>query len=68
MHHGLRDVARLLEIVLEVGRRDVLAAGGDDDVLLAAGDEQVAVFIEASDVAGVQPAIDQRPKRPSSFL
>ena len=38
VHHGLGDPARALEVVLEVGRREVLAAGGDHDVLLAAGD------------------------------
>ena len=39
---------------------EVLAAGGDDDVLLAAGDLEEAVVVELADVAGVQPAVDQR--------
>ena len=37
-HDRVRDPAALQEGVLEVGGRDVLAAGGDDDVLLAAGE------------------------------
>ena len=39
------------EPVLEHGRRDVLAAGGDDEVLLAAGDRQVALVVERAEVA-----------------
>ena len=60
MDDGLRDVLVLLEAVLEVGGRDVLAARGDDDVLLAAGDVEEAVLVDAADVAGVQPAVDDR--------
>ena len=60
VHHGLGDPARLLEVVLDVGRREVLAARGDDDVLLAAGDEEEAVLVERAEVAGVQPAVDDR--------
>src|SRR4051794_5664902 len=37
-HHALGDVGALLDLGLEVRRRDVLAARGDDDVLLATGD------------------------------
>jgi hypothetical protein len=33
----------LLDLGLEVGGSDVLAARGDDDVLLAAGDLEIAV-------------------------
>ena len=40
--HRLADERVGLEAVLEVLRRDVLAARGDDDVLLAVGDAQVA--------------------------
>src|SRR4051812_20843771 len=43
VHERLRDPARLLEVVLEVRGREVLATGRDDDVLLATGDRQVAV-------------------------
>ena len=53
----LRDEARRLERVLEVLRRDVLAAGGDDDVLLAVGDLQEAVRVDLADVAGAEPAV-----------
>ena len=63
VHHGLRDPARLLEVVLEVRRREVLAARRDDDVLLAAGDLEVAVLVELAEVAGVQPAVLDRAER-----
>ncbi|AKZ55655.1 hypothetical protein SAM23877_2606 [Streptomyces ambofaciens ATCC 23877] len=46
-----------LELALDLGRRDVLAAGGLDQVLLAVGDAQVAVGRELADVAGVEPAV-----------
>ena len=46
-----------LSSALEVGRGDVLAAGGDDQLLLAVDDAQVAVVVELADVAGVQPAV-----------
>ena len=50
----------LLDLALEVGRRDVLAAGGDDDVLFAAGDRDEAVGVDRAEVAGVEPAVDDR--------
>ena len=53
----LGDVRRDLELVLDLRRRDVLAAGGDDDVLHAIGDGEEAVVVEHADVAGVQPAV-----------
>ena len=46
-----------LQLVLEVLRRDVLAAGGDDDVLLAVGDHEEAVVVDVPDVAGVHEAL-----------
>ncbi len=46
--------------VLDHGRRDVLAARGDDEFLLAPGDREVAVLVEGADVAGVEPAVGQR--------
>ena len=52
----LRDDSMRLQLVLEVLRRDVLAAGGDDDVLLAVGDHEEAVVVEVADVAGVHEA------------
>ena len=63
VHDRLGDPARLLEVVLQVRRRQVLAARGDDDVLLAAGDEQEAVLVDAAEVAGVQPAVLDRAER-----
>src|SRR5215210_379720 len=59
-HDALRDVRALLDLGLEVGRGDVLAARRDDDVLLAAGDREVAVLVELAEVAGVQPAVLER--------
>ena len=53
----LRDVLRRLEVVLEVLRGDVLAAGRDDDVLLAVGDLDEAVVVDLGDVARVEPAV-----------
>jgi hypothetical protein len=52
----LRDERMRLERVLEVLRRDVLPARGDEDVLLAVGDREEAVLVEVADVAGAQPA------------
>ena len=48
---------RRLQVVLDVLRRDVLAAGGDEDVLLAVGDVEEAVVVERADVAGLEPAV-----------
>src|SRR5438045_8010375 len=53
----LRDEPRGLERVLEILRRDVLAAGRDDQVLLAIGDLEEAVLVELADVAGAEPAV-----------
>ena len=54
---GLPHQRVLLEQVLEVGRRDVLTAGGDDQLLLAVDDADVAVAVNGPDVAGVQPTV-----------
>ena len=56
-HDRVGDVGRELQLVLELARRDVLAAGGDDDVLHPVGDPEVAVAVLHADVAGVQPAV-----------
>ena len=67
--HALADQRVRAQPVLEHGRRDVLAAGGDDELLLAAGDAQEAVVVELADVAGVEPAVARAPRRwPSSLL
>src|SRR6202049_3057722 len=60
VHHRLGDPATLLEVVLDVRGRQVLAAGGDDDVLLAPGDREVAVLVDRAEVARVQPSILDR--------
>ena len=46
-----------LQRVLEILRRDVLPAGGDEDVLQPVGDREEAVLVEVADVAGAQPAV-----------
>ena len=53
----LGDELRRLEVVLEVLRGDVLAAGGDDDVLLPVGDLDEAVRVDLGDVPRVEPAV-----------
>ncbi len=53
----LRHEPGRLEVVLEVLRRDVLAAGGDDDVLLPVGDRDEAVLVDRRDVARAQPSV-----------
>ena len=55
----MRDQRFCLEHVLEVLRRDVLPAGGNDHVLLAIGDGQEAVLVERADVSGVEPAVSR---------
>src|SRR5207249_5734766 len=55
---GVGDVGRELELVLDLRRRDVLAARGDDDVLHPVGDPDEAVVVHHADVAGVEPALD----------
>jgi len=47
-------------MVLYTDGVDVLAAGRDDEVLNAVGEVEIASF-ERADVAGVQPAVAQRP-------
>ena len=56
--HGLADeLARALQLRLDVRRRHVLAGGADDQLLLAVDDRQVAVLVELADVAGAVPAV-----------
>src|SRR5206468_60059 len=55
--HGVGDVRRELELVLDLRGRDVLAARGDDDVLHAVGDLHEAARVDAADVAGVRPPV-----------
>jgi hypothetical protein len=53
----VHDEADRREAQLDVGRRHVLAARGDQDVLLAIDDLEEAVLGEAADVAGEEPAV-----------
>src|SRR3546814_1154248 len=43
---------------LDLGGRDVQAAG-NDDVLHAVDEREIAVLVDASKITGVQPAVDQ---------
>ncbi len=62
-HHGaLQDRRVGRERVLDVDRRDVLAAP-DDDVLRAVLDQDVALLVEGGHVAGVEPAVADRRRR-----
>src|SRR3954454_7256462 len=63
VHDALRDPPHLLHVVLEVRRREVLAAGRDDDVLLASDDRDVAVLVDRREVPGVQPAVHDGAER-----
>jgi hypothetical protein len=49
--------AERLELALDVGRRDVLAARRLDQVLLAVGDAQVALVVQLADVAGAEEPV-----------
>src|SRR5882672_1572647 len=54
-HDGVGDVGRELQLVLDLRRRDVLSARGDDDVLHPVGDLDEALIVDRADIAGVQP-------------
>ena len=56
-HDCLSNERRCLQGVLQLRRRDVLAAGGDDDVLDAIDDLQVRALDPFADISGVQPAL-----------
>ena len=60
-HRDLGDRRVGEQHVLDLDRGDVLAAG-DDHVLLAVADRQVAVVADHAAVAGVEPAVGQRPR------
>ena len=53
---------------LHLGRRHVLASGGDQDVLLAPGDFQVALIVQGAQVAGAQPPVVVEQLRGLSLL
>ena len=54
--HRVLDVGAELQLVLDVGGRDVLAAGGDDDILFPVHDSEIAVF-PRTNVPRVQPTV-----------
>jgi hypothetical protein len=56
-HRQLLDVRTVFVEILDLVGIDVLAVGVDDDVLAAPDDVEVALFVEAAEVAGVEPAI-----------
>ena len=56
-HHRLFDVRRRLQAVLDLRRRDVLAARRDDDVLDAVDDPNVRAVDPLADVARHQPPV-----------
>src|SRR3954447_25821773 len=58
--HGLRHRRVLLDLLLYVRRRDVLAARRDDDLLGAAGDRDEAVVVDRGQVAGLEPLAVER--------
>ena len=51
------DVLVLEQEILDLARKDVLAAG-DDHVVVTSVDEQKSVFVEMSDVTGGQQAVE----------
>ena len=55
-HDRFLDELAVLQRVLDLGGRDVLAAGGDDDRLLAVDHGDLAIVQDLDDVAGAQPA------------
>src|ERR1700693_340740 len=58
-HRAVSDAGVFQENLLDLRGMDVLAAG-HDHVLLAAADGQIAFLVEASEVAGMDPAVAER--------
>ena len=48
--------SEVLQRILDLGWRDVLAAGGDDDRLLAVDHRDLAIVHDLDDIAGAQPS------------
>src|SRR5438477_6846001 len=59
-HDSLRDQSVVLKRVFDRLRRNELAAGGFEEVFFAVRDREIAVAVEISDVAGLEPAIGKR--------
>src|SRR5699024_10896411 len=59
-HHALADQRMGAQLVLELGRGDVLPTRGDDDLLGTARDGEVALLVEGSQITGAEPAVGHR--------
>ena len=62
-HHGLGDLGLQGQHALDLLGRDIVALVVDDHVLLAVGDDDPALVVDMADVPGVEPAIDDGPRR-----
>src|SRR4029450_502543 len=56
-HDDLADIRAATQSVLDRGRRDILAAAGDQDVLLAIDNAKRALLEDCGDVAGMDVAL-----------
>src|SRR3546814_14368774 len=63
MHHRLENLRLQGEHSLHPLRRDIVALVVDDNVLLAVGDDQTPAIVEVADIAGMEPALLQNPRR-----
>src|SRR3546814_9676593 len=63
MHHRLENLRLQGEHSLHPLRRDIVALVVDDNVLLAVGDDQPPAIVEVADIAGMEPALLQNPRR-----
>lgn len=57
--HGLAELRFEDQHPLDALGRDIVATRIDDDVLLAICDLDVAVFVQLTDIAGMDPAVTQ---------
>jgi hypothetical protein len=55
-HRALGHAGHVVEVALDLGGIDVVAAA-DDQVLAAADDGDVAALVHLADVAGLEPAV-----------
>ena len=60
--HCLTDFGLQRQHALDLLRRDIVTLVVDDHVFLAVGNDNPAFVVEVSDIAGVQPAILDRPR------
>ena len=63
---ALFDPRRAQQQLLDLRRGDLLAGGQDEHFLLAADDSQVALGVPLAQIAGVEPAVFDRPRRVSA--